>query len=301
MSEGRKDDKQKDRWDLLPYESVGQIVKVLTHGATKYTTIETNPNSVLYLMVEELEKCLNVNTVTSLYTHLGCVAHTTRKILDNETLNMLKDSGKIAVSGDQTIEITSPQLGNEERMTPHYELEMQEQSKGQDIDQSDLPKKPASYYYWYRETSAEYVDGIWESWPYILTMTIQQGLHAGTFVVGATTVWECLESLRKACFEHLPISRAPRLVKLQIQPRRSQAIVTGDRNWEQGILFSRCFAALQRHLTAWWLGDEIDSETGINHLAHAGCELFFLLTFVLRGQTAYDDRPSTHYRVRTRT
>jgi len=33
---GRKDDKTKDRWDLLPYEEVEKIVKVLTFDAKKY-------------------------------------------------------------------------------------------------------------------------------------------------------------------------------------------------------------------------------------------------------------------------
>lgn len=33
---GIKHDKDKPRWDLLPYDSVGQVVDVLTFGAAKY-------------------------------------------------------------------------------------------------------------------------------------------------------------------------------------------------------------------------------------------------------------------------
>jgi hypothetical protein len=33
---GRKDDSEKDRWDLLPWEQVGLVVKVLTRGAKRY-------------------------------------------------------------------------------------------------------------------------------------------------------------------------------------------------------------------------------------------------------------------------
>ena len=33
---GRKFDKGKARWDLLPWNEVGQIVQVLTYGAQKY-------------------------------------------------------------------------------------------------------------------------------------------------------------------------------------------------------------------------------------------------------------------------
>jgi hypothetical protein len=40
---------------------------------------------------------------------------------------------------------------------------------------------------------------------------------------------------------------------------------------------NRYFAAAQRHMTAWWEGEELDPETGESHLAHAGCCILFLL------------------------
>jgi hypothetical protein len=36
MEEGKKFDKEKDRWDLLPLECVEDVVKILTFGAEKY-------------------------------------------------------------------------------------------------------------------------------------------------------------------------------------------------------------------------------------------------------------------------
>lgn len=33
---GRKDDQDKDRWDLLPDRPIRSVVQVLTHGAIKY-------------------------------------------------------------------------------------------------------------------------------------------------------------------------------------------------------------------------------------------------------------------------
>lgn len=39
----------------------------------------------------------------------------------------------------------------------------------------------------------------------------------------------------------------------------------------------RYFDACIRHLTAWFLGERKDPESGFNHLAHAGCCLFFLM------------------------
>jgi hypothetical protein len=62
------------------------------------------------------------------------------------------------------------------------------------------------------------------------------------------------------------------------------------RNWELGFDWSRVFGALQRHLTLWFQGQDKDEETGLSHLAHAGCCIFFLLAFSLR-KTGRDDRP----------
>lgn len=62
------------------------------------------------------------------------------------------------------------------------------------------------------------------------------------------------------------------------------------RNWEKGMLWSRPFAALMRHMWAWWRGEDKDSETGLSHLAHAGCCILFLLTYEQR-QSGWDDRP----------
>jgi hypothetical protein len=64
----------------------------------------------------------------------------------------------------------------------------------------------------------------------------------------------------------------------------------GERNWERGMAWSRAYAALQRHMWAWWGGEDRDPETGMSHLAHAGCCLMFLLAYERRGHGA-DDRP----------
>jgi hypothetical protein len=38
----------------------------------------------------------------------------------------------------------------------------------------------------------------------------------------------------------------------------------------------RYYAATLRHLVAWWRGERVDTESGLPHLAHAGCCLLFL-------------------------
>lgn len=64
----------------------------------------------------------------------------------------------------------------------------------------------------------------------------------------------------------------------------------GDRNWEAAFDWSRPYAALLRHVTAWFRGEDNDPESGISHLAHAACNILFMLAFVLRGR-GIDNRP----------
>ena len=68
------------------------------------------------------------------------------------------------------------------------------------------------------------------------------------------------------------------------------AIKYDDRNWEKGMNWGRVYGACQRHLNAWWGGEDKDKETGYSHLWHAACCVAFLITYEKRG-TGNDDRP----------
>lgn len=61
-------------------------------------------------------------------------------------------------------------------------------------------------------------------------------------------------------------------------------------NWRGGINYSRCYAALLRHILAWQRGEDKDPESGLPHLAHAACSIMFLLTFESDGRKELDDR-----------
>lgn len=62
-------------------------------------------------------------------------------------------------------------------------------------------------------------------------------------------------------------------------------------NWAtgSGLDHSRLYGALQRHLTAYWSGEDIDEESGNSHLDHAACMLAFLIAGVAR-RHGTDDR-----------
>ena len=70
------------------------------------------------------------------------------------------------------------------------------------------------------------------------------------------------------------------------------AIKYSDRNWEKGIIYSRVFGALMRHMWDWWWGRDRDDETGESHLAHAACCIAFLIAYESRNMPdGLDDRP----------
>ena len=53
-----------------------------------------------------------------------------------------------------------------------------------------------------------------------------------------------------------------------------------DNNWQYvDNADDRYYAAILRHLVEWRKGSKIDSESGLNHLAHVMCNVLFLLWF----------------------
>jgi hypothetical protein len=61
-------------------------------------------------------------------------------------------------------------------------------------------------------------------------------------------------------------------------------------SWTAGKDWSRDYDAAMRHMVDWHDGIDLDPESGEPHLAHALCDLSFLLVSTLRG-LGKDDRP----------
>lgn len=61
-----------------------------------------------------------------------------------------------------------------------------------------------------------------------------------------------------------------------LAPRPDGTKGYGENNW-QGIESLRYYDAALRHLTAWKLGERLDSASGLPHLAHAACCILFML------------------------
>jgi hypothetical protein len=89
----------------------------------------------------------------------------------------------------------------------------------------------------------------------------------------------------KLRFDLLPIGPLNELVKVYTMGAKKYT----DRNWEKGIAYGRVYAAVMRHLTAFWSGEDIDSESGLPHLAHVAWGCFALMEY-LNTHPEMDDR-----------
>lgn len=68
------------------------------------------------------------------------------------------------------------------------------------------------------------------------------------------------------------------------------ALKYDDRNWELGMDYGRCEAALQRHFNQYAMGVDIDAESNMPHMAHVAVNALFILAMWLRG-IGNDNRP----------
>jgi hypothetical protein len=86
-------------------------------------------------------------------------------------------------------------------------------------------------------------------------------------------------------YEFLPVSPLREVARVYGYGARKYA----DRNWERGYNWSWSYGALQRHVNAFWGGEELDPESGLPHLAHATFHLLALMEFG-RTHPEKDDR-----------
>lgn len=63
----------------------------------------------------------------------------------------------------------------------------------------------------------------------------------------------------------------------------------GDRNWEQGMAYSKVIASLDRHWAKFKAGADIDQESELHHMDHVLCNALFLSRYV-RAFPEKDDR-----------
>lgn len=67
-------------------------------------------------------------------------------------------------------------------------------------------------------------------------------------------------------------------------------VAPGRANWSLGYDWSLGYNALQRHINDWWFGEDLDGETGSNHLTAVAFHALTLLEMQTEGLGS-DDRP----------
>jgi hypothetical protein len=63
----------------------------------------------------------------------------------------------------------------------------------------------------------------------------------------------------------------------------------GKGNWQKGMSWLTIYDCLIRHASAWREGEDIDPESGENHMAHVICNAMMLIWYALKGR-GKDDR-----------
>jgi hypothetical protein len=70
----------------------------------------------------------------------------------------------------------------------------------------------------------------------------------------------------------------------------------GANNWRidgAHTSWSRTYGSIQRHLTSWLAGEDVDPESGESHLTHAATQIMILMTYQSDGVIWQDDRYSS--------
>jgi len=75
----------------------------------------------------------------------------------------------------------------------------------------------------------------------------------------------------------------------------ARALMFGEKtygrwNWKKGMKFSRLISATMRHIGQFNKGEDNASDTNLSHLAHAICNLMFMLYFIKNNNKEFDNR-----------
>ena len=95
-----------------------------------------------------------------------------------------------------------------------------------------------------------------------------EGIHVSSGFGGATK-----HDREKIPLELLPVESLEEIAKVLAFGQAKY----DSWNWSKGFQWSRLFGACLRHLFAYMRGENKDPESGLSHLAHAGCCILFLI------------------------
>ena len=238
---------------LLPPEAMNEIAKVLGFGANKYTNLKDG-------FVEWInQKSSSVQIIKIERSRRGdFVALVMKNGSRHQTQGTLHVKEKYLAGGIRIIEEESKSI---------TERETQLGANVQYTDKKEEKKR-------LKVNTESVINNGWEFWrdkavdalsvqalkTYTQTIATTQGMSEEYYVVSATTAWDFLEIIWKEFY-----------VQLTTLGEMNDFINSGYHNWRDGLDWTRVSSAVLRHLSAWHGGEDIDPESGLSHLAHAGC------------------------------
>lgn len=110
-------------------------------------------------------------------------------------------------------------------------------------------------------------------------------IHGETRVTSATGA---SKGTKEARYDLIPVPALDALARLY----GKGAVKYAEHNWRLGYDWSKSYAAAQRHMNAFWSGEDIDPETGIPHVICAAFHMFALSTYMIE-HPEFDDRFET--------
>lgn len=96
------------------------------------------------------------------------------------------------------------------------------------------------------------------------------------------------KGMKSARFDLVPVGPLTTVARLYSKGAEKYA----DHNWRHGYEWSKSYAALMRHATQFWNGEDNDAETELPHMASVVFHALALLEFMERHRD-YDDRAFT--------
>lgn len=256
-----KQDGGKPRMDLIAPEMLVATANVLAYGAKKYSFEVENEWHGL-LLADHVESL-------RLLTPEGCAVSVMKSTCGRPILSLQSASGRTDATGRQETQIECENWQN-------AGVAILKLAHGTSGPNGVLPFASTDFL---NRTTSDFAPRAAlfaaQSSTCTLTIATTRGAFEVYFAPDAitdsgfwTTVWRDLN------------------VRFGISRPRSQ---TGERNWEKGMSWGRCFGAMMRHMWAWWGGEKVDAETGYSHLHHAAACLMFLIAYEER-QIGTDDR-----------
>ena len=283
----------KIRYDLMPIVALRDTAQIWSFGAEKYTeAVDRTANSALSWLQEELKTCLIATSVLPNRIARTCVEAATNEISVKTILSTLRDSAQTQESGERKIQIALKHFRTNGSKIPNAGSETLGQRSSMHSSGLDSQKIPLHFYYKSKEIPVQFVNETFLSARVISIIAMRQGKQEAIFVVGATTDSECLETILKASKQHFDTSTSHQLQASSFSPGNPVThTISGEGNWIQGFDWSGPYASMQRHLQAWFAGEDFDPESGLSHLAHAACNLQMLQQFEYSYRQG-DNRPA---------